>query len=69
MEGLRETTKYLRIVAVSSDIRSETLPNKIAECYICARIFGEISLSAVQSSVVTICTTRFNIKKFYMLPT
>jgi len=67
--GLRETTKPLTIIAISSDIRSKTLPNKSAERYICARVFGEISMSVLQSSLVTICTTRFNIQKFYVLPT
>ena len=69
LEGLRKAREYLKIVAVSSDIRSKSLPNKSAERHICARIFGEILISALQSLVVTTCTTQFNVQKFYMLPT
>jgi hypothetical protein len=69
MEELRETTKSLWIVTVFSDTRSKPLPNKSAECHICARAFNEIPKSALQSSVDTIFTNRFKIKKFHMLPT
>ena len=69
LEGLRKTREYLKIVAVSSDIRSKTLPNKSAVRHICARVSGEISVSALQSPVVTICITRFNIQKLYILST